>query len=109
MRISGILVKISFLWVEGMALYPFVLSRSTDPDPVLLNHERIHLRQQIEMGILLFYLWYLIEYLIGIIKLKSHYQAYRAISFEREAFLNEKNFEYLNERRHWSFLRFMKG
>jgi len=36
-----------FLNVDGMAIFPFVLVKSKNPPEVLLNHERIHLAQQI--------------------------------------------------------------
>ena len=101
------MVRVSFLWVEGMALYPFVFIKNRHPHWVLLNHEGIHLRQQLETGFLLFYVWYLAEYLFRLIRCRSHYQAYRAISFEREAFRHEASPDYLRERTRWAFLRYI--
>lgn len=107
MVFKGLIVYVSFLWVEGMAIFPFVLLKTRLPKPALLNHERIHLRQQLETGILLFYVWYLAEYLFGLIRYHNHYRAYRAISFEREAFANETTYIYLRNRRFWAFLRYI--
>jgi hypothetical protein len=90
-----------------MALFPFILVRQPNPGPILVNHEQIHLRQQIEMGVLPFYLWYLIEYLIRRVRYRDHYEAYRNISFEREAFANETNLVYLRTRRWWGFWRYL--
>jgi len=104
---KSLVVRFSRLNAEGMALFPFILVRQPQPGPVLLNHERIHLRQQAELGILPFYVWYGIEYIIRRIQGKTHYLAYRSISFEREAFANETNLNYLKVRRIWSFRRYL--
>jgi hypothetical protein len=101
-------VRISSLRPDGMALFPFILVRQPNPGPVLLNHERIHLRQQAELGIIPFYLWYGIEYLIRRIQHKDHYRAYWAISFEREAFANEMNLNYLRNRSFWRFWQYVR-
>ena len=100
-------VHISSLGPDGMALFPFILVRYPNPGPTLLNHERIHLRQQAELGILPFYLWYGVEYLIRRWQYHDHYSAYRNISFEREAFANDKNLTYLKNRPFWKFWSYM--
>lgn len=102
------IIQISSLGPDGMALFPFILVRRPNPGPVLLNHERIHLRQQVEMGVLPFYVWYVLEYLFRRLQYRSHYAAYRNISFEREAFAHEQDLDYLNERPFWAFLGFLK-
>ncbi|MEZ0541538.1 hypothetical protein [Fibrella arboris] len=93
-----------WLWVNGMTIWPFVLVKRPNPSAQLLNHERIHLRQQLELGIVPFYLWYFAEYGYWRARGLAHYDAYRAICFEREAFANEGNLMYLNKRRFWAFL-----
>ncbi|GAB3897244.1 hypothetical protein GCM10028803_15530 [Larkinella knui] len=72
----------------------------------MLHHERIHLRQQLELGILPFYVWYLLEYLVRRWQYTSHYEAYRNISFEREAFDNERNLTYWKTRKWYGFLAY---
>lgn len=72
------------------------------------NHEKIHWKQQIEMLIIFFYLWYGIEWLIRKIFI-SQKNAYTNISFEREAYSNEFNVEYLQKRKHYSWLKYMKN
>jgi len=107
MRFKGYLLACSFLWVDGMAIFPFIFSKSKMPGKVLLNHETIHLKQQLELGLLPFYFWYFLEYLIRLIQYKNHYLAYLNISFEREAYANEREFEYLVNRKFWAFLKYM--
>lgn len=54
------------------------------------EHEYIHWQQQKELLILLFYLWYIIEYLIKLFITLDHKIAYRSISFEQQAYSNNK-------------------
>ncbi|MVM38153.1 hypothetical protein GO730_12120 [Spirosoma sp. HMF3257] len=103
-----LIVHLPSLRPDGMALFPFILVRKPNPGPTLINHERIHLRQQAELGILPFYIWYGLEYLIRRFQYQDHYNAYRNISFEREAFANEQNLAYLIHRPFWRFLRYMR-
>lgn len=89
-------------------MFPFiVLSEKLDRnDVVLLNHEKIHIRQQLEMLVLPFFVIYLTEFLIGYLKYKNWQLAYKNISFEREAYANEKDLCYLKQRSFWSFLKY---
>ncbi len=90
----------------GWRVWHFFLSfclRERHQAAVLINHERIHLRQQLEMGLILFYIWYFAEYLIRLVQYKKHYLAYLHISFEREAYQNEADLDYLKKRTFWAF------
>lgn len=73
-------------------------------DDRLLNHERIHTRQMLEMLVVGFYLWYVIEWLI---RLTMKGNAYRNISFEREAYANDNNFNYLAERKLFAWMKYL--
>lgn len=94
---------------NGMALWPFVLLREEGlkNDTRFLNHERIHFRQQKELLVIFFYGWYGLEYLVRLIQYRNRFTAYRNISFEREAYSNEKDLHYLQGRALWSFLRYI--
>ena len=107
MSIKGINVFTSLLPVAGMALFPFILFKRKDfsLSKSLINHERIHLQQQLELLIFPFYIWYLTEYLIHRMTGKKHQQAYRSISFEKEAYQNENDMNYLITRKRWAYLR----
>lgn len=89
-----------------MAIFPFVLVKSKNPSTVLLNHERIHLAQQIELFILPFYCWYFLAYCWNRFKGQKHHQAYRNIIFEKEAYENDENLQYLASRKNWSFIKY---
>ncbi|WP_245576756.1 hypothetical protein [Eisenibacter elegans] len=95
-------------FASGMALYPFIfLSDAGDmQNRILINHERIHLRQQLELLILPFYLIYIFNYIINLLWYRNHYQAYMNIVFEKEAYRNEHNLHYLRRRWPWSFITY---
>lgn len=91
----------------AITIYPFVVlkhKRQKD-DMILINHEKIHLRQQLELLVIGFYLWYFVEFLLRLIKFKNWYRAYLNISFEREAYKNENDLNYLKSRSFWSFFK----
>ncbi|MDQ0478124.1 hypothetical protein QF004_002665 [Chryseobacterium sp. MDT2-18] len=96
--------------ISGITLFPFIILRKPEyrHDPILINHEKIHLRQQLELLIIFFYLWYVMEYYYRLFKLKNRDLAYRSISFEREAYAMEANPDYLENRKHWSFWKYIK-
>jgi len=78
-------------------------------DRKFINHERIHLRQQLELLIIFLYMFYGVEFLVRCLQYKNWILAYKNISFEREAYQNEVDFEYLNNRRFWSFLKYLRS
>jgi hypothetical protein len=67
----------------------------------------IHARQQLEMLWLFFFLWYVIEYLIKRIRYRDHDKAYRSISFEKEAFLNDSKPGYPDNRKSFSWRKYL--
>lgn len=91
----------------AITIYPFIMlkHKSQKDDMILINHEKIHLRQQLELLVIGFYLWYFIEFLLRLIKFKNCYRAYLNISFEREAYKNENDLNYLKSRSLWSFFK----
>lgn len=95
----------------GLTCYPFVFLKfeNLKTNTRLLNHENIHLKQQLELLILPFFLVYFIEFLVRLFQYKKWDLAYRNISFEREAYINESDLEYLKQRRFWCFLRYLRS
>ena len=75
-------------------------------DAVLINHEKIHHRQQLELLILPFFLLYFLNYLINLIKYRNHFKAYKEIVFEREAFAMDADLQYLQKRKFCAFAGF---
>lgn len=72
-----------------------------------LNHEKIHSRQIVELLWVFFYLLYFIEWLVRLIQYRNRLTAYYNISFEREAYSNDKNLNYLEDRRWYAFVNYV--
>src|SRR5690606_23034108 len=98
----------SFGKARAITIFPFIFlnHRSCKKDKVLINHESIHMLQAIELLIILFYLWYFIEFLWRFYQHKDFDLAYRHISFEKEAYANEHDLQYLKKRKLWNFLKY---
>lgn len=69
---------------------------------VTINHEQIHTEQMKEMLYIPFYLLYGVEWLI---KLFCKGNAYRNLSFEREAYDNQYNIDYIKTRKHYNWIK----
>lgn len=72
----------------GITLWPFIFVKDKT-NGRLINHEKVHLRQQIQYLIIGFYVRYVFEYLRSRSKGHSKSTAYRMISFEQEAYEKE--------------------
>lgn len=83
-----------------------------------VTHEAIHTKQMQEMGYLLFYILYFVEWLVRLIILgvqRGKYsfkdcciKAYYNVSFEREAYLWQSDYSYLASRKHYAWLKYLK-
>ncbi|MBQ0117642.1 MAG: hypothetical protein KBS98_06975 [Flavobacterium sp.] len=93
---------------SGLTIYPFVFvnKKGLLNNKVLINHEHIHIKQQLELLILPFFIWYGLEYIYRLIQYRNAKKAYRNISFEREAYANERNFNYVKTRKIFMFLKY---
>jgi len=98
---------IKSLPAAGMAIFPFILLKkaSYKTDKEIINHEKIHLRQQLELLVLPFYILYLANYLFNLIRFKKHDLAYRKIVFEEEAYENEHDLNYLKDGNWFGWLK----
>jgi len=109
-----------FFRVGGISLFPFVVLRGKYKNTVstytyiraetIHNHETIHFKQQLETLVFVFYVIYVLEFIVKFAIYRNVKEAYKNISFEREAYLNESNFTYLNHRIkfNWINLIFIK-
>ena len=89
-----------------------------------LNHETIHTAQMKELLYVPFCIGYVLEYGIRIIAYGLRYlgrmvrdkkrkfrlsRAYRKISFEREAYINEDDVIYLEDRKRFAWIKYLKN
>jgi hypothetical protein len=93
--------------IVGITLCPFgiYLKLNYLTRQKTINHEKIHWQQQLEMLIIFFYLWYIIEWLIRIFTNPNN--AYKSLSFEREAYGNDDNLDYLKTRKPYAWLKYI--
>lgn len=90
--------------VIGITLCPFGIYIDSN-DKYTINHEKIHWKQQVEMLVLPFYIWYGLEYIIKFFMYGK--DAYRNLSFEREAYANENNLNYLENRKSYAWIKYL--
>ncbi|MRX76392.1 hypothetical protein GJU39_09855 [Pedobacter petrophilus] len=90
-----------------MAIFPFILLKNVKlkTDWSMINHEKIHLRQQLELLVLPFYILYLINYLINLVRYKNHHAAYLNIIFEKEAYKYDLDRDYLKNGNWYGWLK----
>ena len=87
--------------IRGIALFPFIFVIPDASDRDIL-HEKIHIRQQLEMLIIPFYIWYGLEFLIRRY-IQQDKKAYINLSFEREARYSSIWPSYLQERKAYAW------
>lgn len=90
-----------------MALYPFMIFKSerTKKDIIVIRHEKIHFKQQLELLIIPFYIVYLLHYTLNLMKYRNTRRAYFNICFEKEAYQNDQDPDYLENRKPFAWLR----
>ena len=92
----------------AMTIWPWVFVRRKDKyTDVVDNHEKIHGEQQKEMLLVFFYLLYVVEYIIRSLMCFDHKTAYRSISFECEARINQSDMAYVYNRKHYAWAKYL--
>lgn len=112
---------------------PFVLSKRKEGKITqeIRNHECTHARQWAEMAVasglaiwllmllfhlsalwlilaaVAFYIWYGIEWFIRFVKIGNFGKAYEAVSFEREAYENEDDLNYLENSNYFAWVKYI--
>lgn len=81
---------------HAITIFIFIFVRHKN-DKQTINHEKIHIVQQIELLFVGQWIWYLIEYIR---------KGYKNNMFEKEAWSNESNLSYLEKRKPYAFLNY---
>lgn len=107
----ALFIIVSKLPAAAIAIYPFILLKRKEyrTDKFLINHEKIHHQQQLELLIVPFYILYLLNYAFNLLRFKSHKQAYLNIIFEKEAFAKEHDLHYLKIRKTFSSFKWLNA
>lgn len=98
----------------AMSVGPWIFARKEYEkqglSEVTINHEKIHWSQQCDfiipvLGSIIFYLWYVLEWVCKLPAYLFGYDAYYSISFEIEAYENASNPDYLKTRKRFAWLK----
>ena len=84
-----------FVWCRGL------LSDRTK------NHETIHYKQQLEMLFVFQWVLYGFFHIVGLIRYRNSQGAYYENPFEREAYDNDTNLRYLDNRKPYAWIRYI--
>ena len=102
-RIPGLLERVAPIQISCITLFPFIFCKGT-LGKILRNHEEIHFQQQLETGIIGFYILYIINYLWLRADGLDGRDAYFELQAEREAYQYELEFDYLLKRERWKWI-----
>ena len=89
--------------IGAITIGPLVFSRG-EMSEVTKNHETIHWQQYIETGIIGFIFLYYLFYAINFLRYRDGELAYYMIPFEKEAYDNDNNLDYLETRKRYSWI-----
>lgn len=97
---------IPFKGYKAINVFGIVFTKKQLSD-IDINHEAIHTKQMQELLYIGFYILYGMEYLIKrLLNLKdSQNKVYHSVSFEQEAYNNEKDLIYLKNRKHYAWFK----
>lgn len=74
---------------------------------VQLRHEMIHYHQQKELLFIFFFIIYVLEFFIKLLLHLNWNNAYHDISFEREAYENQNDGNYLSQRKKFAWFKYL--
>lgn len=101
----------SFIPVKGfsaLTLWPFIFVRKgANVTDTTMRHEAIHAKQQMEMFVVFFLLWYAVEWLIRWAYYRNRITAYKNISFEREAYAQQSSMCYHIYRKPFAWVEYL--
>jgi len=106
-RVPGWLGKILPFKPDAVSFLCFVWVRYPHKDRRLQDHETIHFQQQLELLFVLQWLLYSLFYLKRLYDYRNVYQAYLQNPFEREAYSNEGNRQYLEHRPRFAWYKYI--
>jgi len=94
---------LKLIGMEGTTLFGIIIilkKYKNNPNVYLLNHEKIHVSQWLETLFVGFLVLYILNFLWNLLRYKNFYEAYKFIIFEREAYKEMYNLNYI-EKRFW--------
>lgn len=103
-NVPVILSKLAPIDIGAVTIGPLVFSRGKISE-VTRRHETIHWQQYIETFIVGFLLLYFGFYITSLLKGRRGRDAYMEIPFEKEAYENQNDKQYLENRKRYAWIR----
>jgi len=100
------LSKVAPININAISFGPFVICRGKLSESTK-RHETIHFWQQIELLFVFQWILYALFYIIGRFTQGSWRMAYYSNPFEVEAYENEDDEAYLENRKWWSWVKYL--
>ena len=105
-KIPVILSKVAPIEIWAISLFIFVWCRGEASD-ITRRHETIHFQQQLELLFVFQWILYLGLYVLGLFLQKGNRdEAYRMNPFEREAYENQYDKDYLATRPRYNWVKY---
>ena len=96
--------KISFI----LCLWPWCIFYNKEKhSDILLNRKLIFLEQEKELLFIGFYLWFILEYIVRFLKTLSFRCAYVNMSFVQEVEFGESDLDYVINRHHYDWSKWL--
>ncbi len=92
--------------IGAITLGPIVISRS-EMDETTKRHETIHYQQFLELAFVGFVILYYGFWLLNLLKGDDGQSAYYNIPFEKEAYYNDADEDYLQNRKRFSWIHYI--
>lgn len=93
---------------RAINLFGIIFVRGDKPlSASTITHETIHTKQMLEMLVVGFYIWYLLEFLIKLVICFNWNRAYMSVSFEQEAYNFAGYPDWPNIRNRWFWSRYV--
>ena len=105
-KIPVVLSKLAPINIWAISLGMWVLCRGSLNEKTK-RHECIHFQQQLECLFIGFYMIYILSYLYNLVKFRDPREAYYQVCFEREAFGNESQKDYLENRKRYAWAKYI--
>ena len=94
------------VWANSFAFWVWCRGEMSDRTK---RHETIHYLQQRELLMVVQWVLYGLFHIIGLIRYRDGQTAYYENPFEREAYANDENPNYLKERKPYAWINYLRG
>ena len=92
-----------------IVIYPFIFwLKGFIPNDKKQRHAEIHLPQQAECLYIFFFIIYGIDFLIKLVIARDREMAYLMVGFEREAYQNQADKNYLKNRKRFAWIKYLR-